>query len=242
KAIAMQTGQQPQKYSVEAQWYYDLLMMNRGHNDLQANNISTFTSDYLLYWYSFLGHYDVIFAQIGWNHSLINLQLSQIRGAATLQNKTWGTIVTWKTTEPPYLDSGENIYDQMVMSYDAGAKYIVLFNYPYNDEGNQYGILTDEHFMALEKFWSRVATKALPEAARAEAVLVLPKDYGWGLRSPEDKIWGIWDPDEKSELIWDNLEKLLGKYGLGLDIVYDDQAYPIQGYYKYVYYWNQTVT
>ena len=49
-----------------------------------------------------------------------------------MQNKDWGTIITWKYTQPPYLDTGENIYNQMVTSYNAGAKYITIFNYPYN--------------------------------------------------------------------------------------------------------------
>ncbi len=239
---ANQTGQQPQNYDVEAQWFHDLLDQNRGHNDLKANNITTYTSDYLLYWYDFLGNYDTIFAQIGWNPNLIDQQIAQIRGAATLQNKTWGTIITWKTMQPPYLDSGESIYNQMVTSYNAGAKYITLFNYPYNDTNNPYGTLTDEHFQALEKFWNQVATKTTPNAAYAEAALVLPKDYGWSMRTSEDKIWGFWNPDSKSVYIWNNTQTLLNRYGLRLDIVYEDPAYPIQGNYSKVYYWNQTST
>lgn len=237
-----QTGNQPLIYDVEAQWYHDLLMRNRGHNALKANNITTVTSDYLLYWYDFLGNYDTIFAQIGWNTTLINQQISQIRGAATLQNKTWGTIITWSNKEPPYLANGETIFGQMVTSYNTGAKYIVLFNYPYDDKGNSYGVLTDDHFEALERFWNQVATKAEPTTAHAEVALILPKDYGWGMRSQNDKIWGIWPADEKAPIIWNNTEKLLSEYGLKLDIIYDDSMFPVQGNYTKIYYWNQTIT
>lgn len=239
---ASQTGELPENYSVEAEWYHDLLMRNQGHNELKADNITTFTSDYLLYWYDFLGNYDTVFAQlIGSNTTDANKEISLIRGAATLQNKTWGTIITWSNTQPGDLGSGESLYNQMVTSYNAGAKYITIFDYPYNDTANQYGILTDEHFDAMEKFWTQVATKQDPTTSHAEAVLVLPKDYGWGMRSINDRIWGIWPADDKAPLIWNNIRKLLAQYGLKLDIVYDDPAYPLEGNYSKVYVWNETL-
>ena len=76
----------------------------------------------------------------------------------------------------------------------------------------------------------------------AEAALVLPRNYGWGMRHPEDKIWGWWGPDEKSPQIWAISRQLLAQYGTSLDIVYDDPAFPAEGIYKTVYYWNQTIT
>ena len=157
-----------------------------------------------------------------------------------MQNKEWGVIVTWKYTQPPYLDTGENIYNQMVTSYNAGAEYITIFDYPYNSTDNPYGVMTDEHFQALEKFWNQVVTKSSPNSVQAQAALVLPKDYGWGMRSVDDKIWGFWGPDDKSPLIWNNTQTLLNKYGLRLDIIYDDPAFPLQGNYSKIYYWNQT--
>ena len=102
--------------------------------------------------------------------------------------------------------------------------------------------MTDEHFQALQQFWNQVVTKSTPNSAHAEAALVLPNDYGSGLRSPTDKIWGFWGPDDKSALIWNNTQTLLNKYGLRLDIIYDDPAFPIEGNYSKVYYWNQTIT
>jgi hypothetical protein len=239
--IANITGTEPQNYTIEAQWFNQLLERNPGHNSLKQYNITTFTSDYALFWFDYLGGYDTLFAQLGWNES-VNTQISLLRGAATMQNKDWGAIITWKYTQPPYLDTGENIYNQMVTAYNSGAKYITIFNYPYNSTDNPYGVMEPEHFQALEKFWNQIVTKSAPSVPHAEAALVLPKDYGWGMRNPNDKIWGFWGTDDKSPLIWNNTQTLLNKYGLRLDIIYDDLAFPIEGNYSKVYYWNQTVT
>ena len=73
------------------------------------------------------------------------------------------------------------------------------------------------------------------------AVLVLPKNYGSGLRKLDDRIWGDWGPDDKSAQIWDISSKLLLQYGLRLDIVYDDCAFPIEDKYPQIYYWNQSI-
>jgi hypothetical protein len=117
----------------------------------------------------------------------------------------------------------------------------MIFNYAEDMEG-PYGIMQDEHFMALERFWNEVVQS--PEvkqgSVKAEAVLVLPENYGWGMRHPEDKIWGLWGPDEKSEQIWTLSRDLLEQYGFGLDIVYDDPMFPVAGKYPQIYYWNHT--
>ncbi len=239
--VANSTDEQPQNYTTEAQWYHQLISGNRGHVDLRNNNITTFTSDYLLYWYDYLGGYDTLFTQVGWNISL-NLEIAQTRGAATLQNKDWGAIITWKYDQPPYLDSGKNIFNQMVTAYNAGAKYITVFNYPYNLTGNPYGAMTDQHFLALQRFWDQVVTKTAPTSAHAQAALILPKDYGFGMRRVDDKIWGFWGPDRLSQPIWNSTQKLMNQFGVGLDIVYDDPAYPPMGNYSQLYFWNQTVT
>lgn len=207
---------------------------------LKAQNIPIFCSDYVLYWFDYLSGYDVVLAQVGWNHSLVK-DVGLIRGAATLQNKDWGAIITWKYTTPPYLGSGEEIYDQMISSYEAGAKYIVLFNYPYSGE-NPYGILYDEHFKALEKLWNDAIQGKVTQGSKlADVVLVLPKNYGYGLRHPEDNIWGFWGPDEKTPQVWSISRELLSRFGSGLDIVYDDPNFPVAGKYQQVYYWNQTI-
>jgi hypothetical protein len=80
------------------------------------------------------------------------------------------------------------------------------------------------------------------EKTEAEVAFVLPKDYGWGMRHPEDKIWmPSWGPDEMSALIWRNMNKLIEKYGLHLDIVYDDSRFDFAGSYSEVYYWNSEI-
>jgi len=79
--------------------------------------------------------------------------------------------------------------------------------------------MTDAHFQALQNFWNQIVIKSSPNSIHAEAVLVLPKDYGWGLRNLNDRIWGFWGPDSKSPIIWNATQLLLNRYGLKLDIV-----------------------
>ena len=76
------------------------------------NSIQTFTSDYALHWFDYKAGYDIVLAQLGWNHTLAQ-DMALVRGAARLQNKPWGAIITWKYNHQPYLDSGEAIYEQM---------------------------------------------------------------------------------------------------------------------------------
>lgn len=209
---------------------------------LKSNSITTFTSDYVLYWFGFKGGYDVMLTQLGWNES-ITQNLDLIRGAAHAQNKDWGSIITWKYNQEPYLDSGQEIYNQMKASYEAGAKYIIVFNYP-QLPGNPYGTLQNEHFEALQRFWDTVndPEKSVPNLSQPQAVLVLPSNYAFGLRNSNDRIWGYWGPDEISAQVWNTTQRLVTKYGLQLDIIYQDQLFPIPSGYTFVYYWNQTTT
>jgi hypothetical protein len=197
------------------------------------------TSDYVLYWFDYKAGYDVVMAQLGWNHTT-EQDIALVRGAGNLQNKTWGTIITWKYNHPPYLDSGEGVYNQMKASYEAGADYIAVFNYAENMTG-PYGTLQKEHFDALERFWNEVVqTNAIRKGSvEAEAVLVLPENYGWGMRDYGDKIWVLWGPDENSQQIWNRCQSLLEEYGFGLDIVYEYSEFPVEGKYSQTYYWNQ---
>ena len=241
KFIQAQTsGISPSNYDLEAEYFESVLRSAFYHGPRAAGGV-TFTSDYGLYWFDYLGGYDTLLAQFGWNHSIVQ-DIALVKGAARLQNKQWGAILTWKYDKPPYLDTGEEIYKQMVQAYQAGASYITIFNYPKLNE-NKYGVMQDEHFAALERFWNVVVEPNIGrarESSSSEAVLVLPRNYGWGLRSPDDRIWGMWGPDDKSPQIWETSRKLLSEYGLKLDIVYDDPALPATGRYKRVYYWNES--
>ncbi len=209
-------------------------------NRYGPQNFTYLTSDYALYWFDYKAGYDVVMTQVGWNHTLAQ-DIALVRGAANLENKTWGAIITWKYNHPPYLDSGEAIYNQMRTAYEAGAEYIVVFNYA-DDMTGPYGTLQDEHFEALERFWNdAVQSSAVKKGSiKAEAVLVLPENYGWGMRDLGDKIWGLWGPDEKSQQTWNMAQSLLEEYGFGLDIVYDDSEFPAEGRYSQTYFWNQT--
>jgi len=95
---------------------------------LKKESILVFTADYGLYWWDYKGNYDMILAELGWNNT-VTQEIALIRGAATLQNKQWGTILTWKYTHSPYLTDGTEMFEQMKMSYQAGANYVIVFNY-----------------------------------------------------------------------------------------------------------------
>jgi hypothetical protein len=66
--------------------------------------------------------------------------------------------------------------------------------------------------------------------------LVLPKDYGWGMRTPNDKIWGLWNSDALSPIIWTKMNQLLNTYGLRLDIIYNDTTFNFEEKYSKIYY------
>jgi len=220
------------------------LFVNHYRNNVawlrNQRSVKVFTSDYGLYWFDYLSGYDVVLAQLGWNHTTAQ-DIALVRGAATLQNKDWGAILTWKYTKPPYLASGEELYDQMCAAYEGGAKYVVLFNYAEDMKG-PYGTLRNEHFEALERFWNEVVQNPAVaySGVKAEAAFVLPKNYGGGLRNSQDNIWGYWGPNAEAQQTWMLLQDALNKHGLRLDIVYDDDAYPATGNYSQIYYWNQT--
>jgi hypothetical protein len=124
------------------------------------------------------------------------------------------------------------------MAYEAGAKYLVVFNFPTYPAGNLYGTLQDEHFSALQRLWIEVISNqtVVNGSVKAEAALVLPGSYGWGMRNPQDNIWGLWQADKNSSLIWNALQKALATYDNRLDIVYQDSAYLVEGRYKKIIY------
>ena len=153
------------------------------------------TSDYGLYWYDYEAGYDVVLCEFGWNNSrAVNIALC--RGAAEMHNKTWGVMMTWRTEGGSYIESAPELYRDMVAAYDAGAKYVVVFNYP---QINQYGLLTEAHFDAIKAFQEYVARMPQNRTSNVERVAyVLPENYGWGFRNPQDTIWGVWAADENS--------------------------------------------
>ncbi len=237
--VYLENGTQPTDYQMERDFFVNrILLEDRGLGTLTHTGIPTFTSDYGLFWWDYQGGYDTLFAELGWNCSVAE-QIDLVKGAAHMQDEDWGTMITWRYNQLPYLDSADNIYDQMMTSYMAGAKYISIFNYPYNH--SQYGVLTSEHFEAMQRFWTDITTKEVPVSHSAEAALVLPKNFGWGMRNPTDTIWGFWKTDSRTTQVAIVTSKLLDQYGTGLDIIFEDPVYSVMNAsYSKVYWWNQT--
>jgi hypothetical protein len=211
--------------------------------DAKSRGIPMFISDYALYWFDYLSGYDTVLVELGWNHSTPE-HIALCRGAANMQGKDWGAIIVWTYREPPYLASGDEILEDMLAAYRAGAKYVVVFDYAEDLEtGKPYSILTDDHLAAMQQFWDYIQDhpRDANEKVDGKVAFVLPKDYGWGMRSATDNMWGLWPADEKAPLIWENMNKLIQQYGLELDIVYDDARFNVQSKYSEVYFWNETI-
>jgi hypothetical protein len=207
---------------------------------METGDLKRFSADYALYWFTYEGGYDVLLAEFGWNHSR-PLNIALARGAATMQNKEWGVIITWTEKNEPHIGSGDELYYDMILAYLSGAKYIVVFNYP--NLVSPYGLLTDEHFDALQRFWNYVKNRPPHEIYDSESkrtAYVLPKDYAWGFRGCEDKVWGLWI-DPQSEQIGKDVDYLLHTNHLGMDIIYDDpKYYPALTNYSKLIFWNGT--
>lgn len=200
-----------------------------------------FTADYGLYWFDYKAGYTTVFAEFGWNHSR-PLHIGLCRGAAKAHNKNWGAIITWEYTDAPYIESGEELYDDMILAYKTGAKYVVVFDYP---KIGPYGLLDKEHFDALKDFWNYVHSNPQEHGViQGEAAYVLPQDYGFGFRSPEDKIWGLWNADDLAQKVWADANTLIDQYGSRLDIVYDDAETigAVKSRYDRLFFWNETIS
>lgn len=211
------------------------------------SEIKLFTSDYGLYWFDYEAGYDTVFAEYGWNSGWEDysrqLNAALVRGAATAMNKDWGIMITHAYQEPPFMESGADLYTDMTSAYANGAKYIIIFDS--NKDWTQ-NILQQEHFDAMKKFWQYVKDNprtTIPVSDRS--AFVLPENYGEGFRSPEDTIWGLWHPDYNVEegsqnftsYIKMSVAAFLQILGPNLDIVYPRANQNIEsiGYNKVVY-------
>jgi hypothetical protein len=199
-----------------------------------------FTADYALYWFSYKSNYSAIFAEFVGNESR-ERHLALCRGAADTFGKNWGVIVTWKYNQSPYLENGYDLYNDLTLAYSTGAKYAVVFSYP---ETSEYGTLKEDHFVALQNFWSMLhANPSSFGKNSAEAAYVVPADYGFGFRSPTDTIWGLFPADKLSTKIYGDVQTLTERYGAKLNILYDSpEVYSALGNYSEVYFWNQTIS
>ena len=208
-------------------------------------DLTLFTSDYALYWFDYKAHYDVVFAEFGWNYSR-HINVALCRGAANVQNRDWGVMITWTYTQPPdnesYLESGDELYDDLVLAYESGAEYILVFD---TNENYTQSTLKKEHLDALKRFWQYATDNPRPSTPPSDRVAyVLPKDYGYGFRGPNDTIWGLWGAAEYEHSLKISTEvgALIREYQNRLDIIYDDElkANSSYGYSKLIF-WNGTV-
>ena len=203
------------------------------------SDVKLFTSDYGLYWFDYLGGYNTVFAELFGGQTDAQT-LALVRGAADMQDKSWGAMIEWANRSSITLQSGTQVYNEMRQAYLDGAEYAVVFNY--SPSGNGTGLLQDKQFAAIQKFWTDVVQNPkVTNNVVSQDALVLPNDYGSGLRSQSDTIWGLWQADNSSQQVWNAMQASLAKYGSKLDIVYADPAYPVAGRYQHVYYWNQTI-
>ncbi len=205
------------------------------------NEFQLFTSDYALYWYDYEAGYNAVFAEFTMNYSQ-QLNIDLVRGAATVQNKDWGVMITWKYTTPPYMENGTDLYNDMVLAYNNGAKYIVVFD---TNENYTQNVLTQTvsqgqggQLDAMEQFWQYVkANPRSPSPVSERTAYVLPADYGYGFRGPNDKIWGLWQADNLSLDLSMSVSTLMQMDGDKLDIVYPSPTLESAGYHSVIE-WN----
>lgn len=208
-----------------------------------APDLKTFTSDYGLYWFDYLFGYNAVFGEFVGNQSR-QLTIARCRGAANVQNMTWGTMITWKYDQAPFLESGTELYRDMKLAYDNGADYVVVFDGSENQTAtSNFGTLQPEHLDAMKQFWNYARFHERPKKDPADTAYVLPRDYGFGFRGPNDNIWGLWPADALAPKIWNEANSLLSTYGPRLDIVYEtlSKDLTVTLPYSKLIFWNGTI-
>ncbi len=208
----------------------------------QDVGVPAITADYVLHWFDYKVGYDTVLAEFGWNNSR-EQQIALVRGAGRANDKPWGAIVTWEYSQEPYIETPTAMYEDLVLAYDNGAKYAVVFSYP-EVEGAKLGILTQEHFNALKDFHEYI-TNHVPRNSDYHEVTtayVLPADYGFGFRHPLDSIWGLWPSDSTTQKVYSDVEGLIAQKGTGFDVVCDYPALlsDAKNRYDMLIYWNGT--
>jgi hypothetical protein len=145
-----------------------------------------FTADYALYWFNYKSGYNTVFAEFVGNESR-ERHIALCRGAADTFGRDWGVIVTWKYNQPPYLESGDELYNDLALAYSSGAKYAVILSYP---DTTQYCTLRRIIFWSWTILICSTHTQVHWQK-QSDAAYVVPADNGFGFRSPTDTIWGF---------------------------------------------------
>ncbi|MGA3110425.1 MAG: hypothetical protein ABSE15_00145 [Candidatus Bathyarchaeia archaeon] len=198
-----------------------------------------FTSDYGLYWYDYQAGYNTVFTEFGWETGWTNdsqqLNVALCRGAATAFNEDWGVMIT--LTQNQQIEPGPALYSDMLVAYENGAKYIIVFDSNANFTQN---VLQQGQLDAMKQFWQYVqANPRTITPVSDRTAYVLPENYGYGFRGPDDKLWGLWNTDSLTIDIGMSAATLLQMDGNNLDIVYPSQALEYAGYNSIIY-WNDT--
>ena len=220
------------------------------------SNARLFTSDYGLYWYDYAGGYSTVFAELGINSGDMNysrqLSIALCRGAATAFNQDWGVMITYGSTNPPYMEDSSELYTDMLWAYENGAKYIIVFD---SNPNFTQSILTTAQENAIKSFWQYAQQH--PRSANqlgARSAYVLPPDFAYSFRSPNDTVWGLWNSN------WNGTTSLnfvadvsmcvvtyLQMFGPELDVMYPSingtaisMAHLASLGYQHVIYWNDT--
>ena len=197
-----------------------------------------FTSDYGLYWFDYLGGYNTVFAELFGGQTDAQT-LALVRGAADMQDKSWGAMIEWANRSSITLQSGTQVYNEMRQAYLDGAEYAVVFNY--SPSGNGTGLLQDKQFAAIQKFWTDVVQnpKVTNNVVSQDALVCLtitvrpekPKRHYLGFVASRQQFTT-------------GLECHAGvscQIRLQIRHCLRESAYPVAGRYQHVYYWNQTI-
>jgi hypothetical protein len=214
------------------------------NNFAYPTEFQLFTSDYAFYWYDYEAGYNTVFDEFGyrtgWANDSQQLNMALCRGAATVQNKDWGVMITWAYDQPPYMEPGPELYNDMVLAYENGAKYIVIFDSNTNYTQN---VLVQGQLDAMKQFWQYAQANPRTITPVSErTAYVLPADYAYGFGGPDDKIWGLWNADSLTVDIGMSVVTLLQMDGKNLDMVYPDGPQTIESAgYGSVIYWNNTI-
>ncbi len=223
----------PDAYENQTEYY--IANVSTRIQSYQNIGVKTFTSDYGLFWFDYKSGYSTVLTELGGNNGSRQLAISLSRGAATSQGKDWGIMVTTRFYDGRILESGPELYSDLVLGYDSGAKYAVVFDYaltvsdssqemvPY--QPTEYGILQEEHFEALKNFWTYVQQNPDKHGSEiADVALVVPQFLGFGFRSADDTVWGA-NGDAQSQAVWVNANQYINQYSNRVDIVYGDPEF-----------------
>jgi parallel beta-helix repeat protein len=131
------------------------------------------------------------------------------------------------------------MYNDMVLAYDSGAAYIAVYDSSHNYTSTT---LTQDDFNALKDFWNYVQQNPDKRGSlKADTVVVLPQDYGFGFRSQDDSVWQYHNATSWTQKLYSDVTNLLNKCNSSLNIVYSDPQFrtAIQKAYSKVLYWPQ---